>query len=208
MAREFDTQIKFGVTDNATQRIRALSAELRGMSSAHETIGIKSERNIQREIARTIASYNRLERSGSLSANEQIRAYDKMQFSIARLRQQMAGAERQLRSWGKAAFAIGSGIAAVAITLRKPINDQASYSMHLAELSNLAFNKEDVAARITGKKQLDASIRRALRSGGDTPEQGFAALQSMIRSGSMTVTEAQQLLPGVMMNASATGSDP
>ncbi|NIH11272.1 MAG: phage tail tape measure protein [Serratia symbiotica] len=120
----------------------------------------------------------------------------------------MAGAERQQRSWGKAAFAIGSGIAAGAMTLRKPINDQDSYSMHLAELSNLAFNKEDVAGRITGKKQLDASIRKALRLGGGTPEQAFAALQSMIRSGSMTVTEALQSLPGVMMNASATGSDP
>ncbi len=47
------------------------------------------------------------------------------------------------------------------MTLRKPINDQASYSMHLAELSNLAFNKKDVARRITGKKQLDAIIRKS-----------------------------------------------
>jgi len=284
MAREFDTQIKFGVKDEATPRIRSLSAEFRRMSntretqgirseqsiqreitrtiaawnrlevsgtlsakgqerayqqmlstvarlrqemavverqqsststndfrrmsSARETLGIRSERNIQREIARTVASYNRLERSGSLSANEQSRAFEKMQSTVAKLRQEMAGAERQQRSWGKAAFAIGSGIAAGAMTLRKPINDQASYSMHLAELSNLAYNKEDVAGRITGKKVLDASIRKALRLGGGTPEQAFAALQSMIRSGSMTVAEAQQSLPGVMMNASATGSDP
>lgn len=284
MAREFDTQIKFGVTDNATPRIRSLSAEFRRMSSARETLGIqserniqreiyrtiasynrlersgtmsaaeqsrafekmqstvaklrqemaaverqqlsassiefrrmssaretlgiRSERNIQREIARTIASYNRLERSGTMSASDQTRAFEKMQSTVAKLRQEMAGAERQQRSWGKAALSIGSGIAAGAMTLRKPINDQASYSMHLAELSNLAFNKEDVAGRITGKKQLDASIRKALRLGGGTPEQAFAALQSMIRSGSMTVTEAQQSLPGVMMNASATASDP
>ena len=284
MAREFDTQIKFGVKDEATPRIRSLSEEFRRMSStrerqgirseqsiqreitrtiaawnrlevsgslsakeqerayqkmlstvarlrqemavverqqsststnefrrmnsARETLGIRSERNIQREIARTVASYNRLERSGTLSAAEQSRAFEKMQTTVAKLRQEMAGAERQQRSWGKAAFAIGSGIAAGAMTLRKPINDQASYSMHLAELSNLAFNKEDVAGRIAGKKVLDASIRKALRLGGGTPEQAFAALQSMIRSGSMTVTEAQQSLPGVMMNASATASDP
>ncbi|PIJ41586.1 phage tail tape measure protein, partial [Serratia sp. OPWLW2] len=182
--------------------------EFRRMNSARETLGIRSERNIQREIARTVASYNRLERSGTLSAAEQSRAFEKMQTTVAKLRQEMAGAERQQRSWGKAAFAIGSGIAAGAMTLRKPINDQASYSMHLAELSNLAFNKEDVAGRIAGKKVLDASIRKALRLGGGTPEQAFAALQSMIRSGSMTVAEAQQSLPGVMMNASATASDP
>ncbi|NIH11273.1 MAG: hypothetical protein G5702_02320 [Serratia symbiotica] len=58
MAREFDTQIKFGVTDNATPHIRALSAEFRRMSSARETLGIRSERNIQREIARTMAAWS------------------------------------------------------------------------------------------------------------------------------------------------------
>lgn len=86
MAREFDTQIKFGVTDNATPNTRALSAEFRRMSSAREMLGIRSERNIQREIAHTMAAYNLLESSGTLSDNEQIRAYDKMQSNIARMR--------------------------------------------------------------------------------------------------------------------------
>ncbi|MCP1065747.1 hypothetical protein M5G07_10705 [Serratia symbiotica] len=44
--------------------------------------------------------------------------------------------------------------------------------------------------------------------GGGTPKQAFAALQSMILFGPMTVTEVLQSLPVVMMNASSTGSDP
>ncbi|MGK0740058.1 phage tail tape measure protein [Yokenella regensburgei] len=89
MSREFDTQIKFGVQDNATPKIRSLSEEFRRMSGAREAVGIRSEHSIQREISRTIAAYNRLERGGVMSAKEQERAYQRMQSSVARLRQEM-----------------------------------------------------------------------------------------------------------------------
>lgn len=101
MAREFDTQLRFGVKDSATPGIRRLSAEFRRLSQARETLGLRGERHLQREIQRTQAAYQRLAHSGTLSANEQVRAYDKMQASIVRVRQEMTVTERQQRSWLK-----------------------------------------------------------------------------------------------------------
>jgi hypothetical protein len=206
MARDFDTQIKFGVTDNATPRIRSLSEEFRRMQSARETLGIRSERNIQREITRTTAAYNRMERSGVLSANEQTRAYEKMQSKVAGLRRELEGAERQQRQFGKGLLSIGAGIAAGAMTLRKPITDQMSLSHAEAELANIAFKDRNVAGRVAGKKEIDQALRTALREGG-TPDEGIGALTAMIRTG-MDFNRAREFLPEVMRNATATNSSP
>ncbi|MGL9774821.1 MAG: hypothetical protein ACR5LG_15000 [Sodalis sp. (in: enterobacteria)] len=121
MAREFDTQLHFGVKDSATPSIRRLSEEFRRLSQARETLGLQGERHLQREIQRTQAAYQRLARSGTLSASEQVRAYDRMQTSIARRRQEMAGAERQQRSWLKRTLSLGPGLGRGAMTLRQPI---------------------------------------------------------------------------------------
>lgn len=207
MAREFDTQMTFRVQDDATPRIRSLSEEFRRMSSARETLGIRSERTIQREIDRTMAAYNRLSRSGTLSATEQSRAFEKTQATVSRLRQEMAGAERQQRSWGKAAFAIGSGVVAGAMTLRKPINDQMDYSLHLAELANFAYSKDSVAERTKGKQTIDQAIREALRQGGGTHEQAVGAVEAMLRAGNMQRSEVFKELGNVMMNATANLAD-
>jgi len=206
MAREFDTQMTFRVQDDATPRIRSLSEEFRRMSSARETLGIRSERMIQREIDRTMAAYNRLSRSGTLSATEQSRAFEKTQATVSRLRQEMAGAERQQRSWGKAAFAIGSGVVAGAMTLRKPINDQMDYSLHLAELANFAFSSGSVDERIAGKKVLDQGVREATRIGGGTPDQTISAAEAMLRAG-MKLDEVLKVLGNVMMNSTANLAD-
>lgn len=207
MAREFDTQMTFRVQDDATPRIRALSEAFRRMSSARETLGIRSERTLQREIDRTMAAYNRLERSGTLSAAEQSRAFEKTQSTVAKLRQEMAGAERQQRSWGKAAFAIGSGVVAGAMTLRKPINDQMDYSLHLAELANFAYSKDGVAERTRGKQTIDQAIREALRQGGGTHDQAVGAMEAMLRAGTMQRQEVFKALGNVMMNATANLAD-
>lgn len=49
---------------------RTLQQEYQRAASARSTLGIRSERDIQREIAQTQGAYNRLLRTGMLTANE------------------------------------------------------------------------------------------------------------------------------------------
>ena len=98
MAREFDTELKFGVTDNASTRIRSISEEMKRMTQARASLGIKGERDIQREITKTIAAYNRLERSGTVSATELSRAHESMLKRVSTLNREMEQESVKARS--------------------------------------------------------------------------------------------------------------
>lgn len=291
MARDFDTQIKFGVQDNATPKIRSLSEEFRRMSSARESLGIRSEHNIQREISRTVAAYNRLERSGVLSVKEQERAYQRMQSTVSRLRQEMGetlrvqekmnpalqeyrrqaqaretlgirseqsirreinqtlaaynrlsrsgtmSASEQTRAWnqtqatvarlkrelgetersyqrlarvGKTVGAIGGGLVAGAMVMRKPIENQMEYDSELRTQANFAYSSGSKADREAGMKVIDAGVRKALREGGGNHDGALHALEVMQRSGTMGTGPELSLraLPEVMKISTATETDP
>ncbi|MBO9157361.1 MAG: phage tail tape measure protein, partial [Escherichia coli] len=80
-AQKTDDELAKSRQQNSTTAIRAsrsLIEEYRRASSARSTLGIRSERDIQREIQQTMAAYNRLTRTGMLSANEQNRAFRAM----------------------------------------------------------------------------------------------------------------------------------
>lgn len=291
MSREFDTQIKFGVQDNATPKIRSLSEEFRRMSSAREAVGIRSEHSIQREISRTVAAYNRLERGGVMSAKEQERAYQRMQSSVTRLRQEMgetlraqekmnpalqeyrrqaqaretlgirseqsirreisqtlaaynrlsrsgtmsaseqsralsqtqatvAKLRRELgeteRSYsrlarvGKTVVAVGGGLMAGAMVMRKPIENQMEYDSELRTQANFAYSSGSKADREGGMKVIDAGVRKALREGGGNHDGAIRALETMLRSGTMGKGPDMSLraLPEVMKISTATETDP
>ncbi|EMW8997018.1 phage tail tape measure protein, partial [Salmonella enterica] len=95
MAGHFDTQIGIGVKDNASVPLQRIRNETVRMQQARERVGIHSEHTLQREIARTEAAYNRLERSGKLSATELARAHEKTVATVARLRREMEETEKQ-----------------------------------------------------------------------------------------------------------------
>jgi methanogenic corrinoid protein MtbC1 len=68
------------------------------MATARSMLGIRSEREIQREIQRTEAAYNRLARSGKLSSAEQARAFTEMKKRVAALNAEMEHEAEQTRS--------------------------------------------------------------------------------------------------------------
>ncbi|MEX9876255.1 phage tail tape measure protein, partial [Providencia rettgeri] len=107
-------------SEEGIRQNRALGEEIKRQNRARETLGIRAERAIQREIQQTIASYNRLARSGTLSIDEQSRAYERMRQRVSQLRVEMQGMNRLARvsdiagSIAKAGGALVAGGMAVA----------------------------------------------------------------------------------------------
>lgn len=73
-------------SESGIRASKALADEYRRSSEARSVLGIRSERQIQREIQQTTAAYNRLTRTGLMSASEQARAFDAMRQKVAGLR--------------------------------------------------------------------------------------------------------------------------
>jgi hypothetical protein len=174
---------------------------------ARETLGVRAERSIQREITRTIASYNRLARSGTLSAAEQNRAYDAMRQRVAALRQEMQGVSRlsKLGAFGGKMMTVGAGVAAGGMILTKPVKNQMSYQATLSGMANTAFSDRDVQGRIAGKKELDSIIRKAVTEGGGTKETAAQALNDLLSSGMFDGESVKDILPLLQRYSTASG---
>ncbi|ECB7405069.1 hypothetical protein E1K39_27620, partial [Salmonella enterica subsp. enterica serovar Java] len=97
--------------------------EYRRSARARETLAIRSERAIQREIDRTTAAYNRLSRSGTLTAREQARAYTAMKNKVAALNGEMGNLTRleRVRMAGGQIGAVAGGITAAALPFVAPV---------------------------------------------------------------------------------------
>ncbi|SQA96734.1 Uncharacterised protein [Cedecea neteri] len=95
MAGPFETQMSIGLRDNASAGIQRIRNEVKRMQEAREVLGIRSERTIQQKIDQTSAAYLRLARSGTLSATEQQRAWERTSSIISRLNKEMSVVEQQ-----------------------------------------------------------------------------------------------------------------
>jgi hypothetical protein len=186
--------------------------DYRRMASARETLGIRSEQSIRREISQTQAAYNRLARSGTMSASEQTRAWNQTQTTIGRLRKELGETERsyqRLARVGKTVGAIGGGLLAGAMVMRKPITNQMEYDSELRKQANFAFSDEtSKAGREAGMKVIDSAVKRAVREGGGDISGTFHAMENMLRSGTMRREQVFSTLPEVTKIASATETDP
>lgn len=192
---------------------RTLQQEYQRAASARSTLGIRSEKDIQREIMQTQAAYNRLLRSGTMSANEQTRAFRAMTSQVAQLRtelnsagQSMSRMER-LRNWGGNATAIAGGVTAAAAVLREPVRNQMSYEQRLAMMANTAFSERDTAGRRTGMQSMDQLVRRSVAVGGGSKESAAETLDTLLASGAVDYDSAEKLLPTLQKYSSASGAD-
>ncbi|AXH61596.1 phage tail tape measure protein [Providencia huaxiensis] len=194
-------------SEEGIRQNRALGEEIKRQNRARETLGIRAERAIQREIQQTIASYNRLARSGTLSIDEQSRAYERMRQRVSQLRVEMQGMNRLARvsdiagSIAKAGGALVAGGMAVA----PPVKKQMSYSRTLADMSNVAFNDRDIQGRIEGKKELDIIIQDSIAKGGGTKEEAANLLGGLLAKGVFEFEEIKELMPLLQQYSTATG---
>ena len=150
--------------DQASRVFRQAQSQItqstRAMTSARETLGVRSEHKIQQEINHTIAAYNRLKRSGTATSRELARAADATRSKIAGLNAEMGKTSwgQRLGNVGTAMASVGAGMAAGAMVMAQPMKKQMDYDRRLAMVSNTAFSDRDVAGRIAGKKELHLSL--------------------------------------------------
>ncbi|WP_337050145.1 phage tail tape measure protein [Serratia fonticola] len=178
------------------------------MATARETLGIRSEKMIQREIQRTEAAYNRLANAGVLSATEQNRAFSQMQSKVASLRKELQGAAYDGRGLGSK---LASGAAAVwgaGQAVSPMFNRQLEFDERLTLVANRAYSDRGPDGRIEGKKELIETIRKAVQHGNGKPDDVLSGLATLITSNAFNRDEVKQLLPTVTAYATSSGGDP
>ncbi|HGI5913119.1 TPA: phage tail tape measure protein [Yersinia enterocolitica] len=210
---------KLGDTDSKSaekgiKASRSLQAELKRQATARSTLGVRSEQDIQREIQQTQAAYNRLTRSGVMSANEQGRAFSAMTDKVSRLKNELNGANHSMtglqraRMLGSGAAAVVGGITAASAVLAQPVRNQMNYDARIAKMTNTAYAERGVEGRLEGKTELRGLVRNAVDVGGGTKESAADTLDAMLASGAVSMDSVKTLLPVIQKYATATGADP
>ncbi|SQP32892.1 phage tail tape measure protein [Escherichia coli] len=197
--------------------------EIQRAARARETLGIRAEREIRREIYLTVASYNRLARAGFESAQEQERAMQATREKARALKRELDGVTQAQMKMAKtpvipergrfaraAAFSgnavtIGGGIAAGAAIMAQPVKRQMSYERQLAMMANTAFSDGGLEGRRAGLEQMKSSIRNAVTYGGGTKEDAAETLDALLKDG-ISFETASKWLPELMKYATASGA--
>ncbi|HDD1144133.1 TPA: phage tail tape measure protein [Escherichia coli] len=198
--------------------------EIQRAARARETLGIRAEREIRREIYLTVASYNRLARAGFESAQEQERAMQATREKARALKRELDGVthaqmkmaktpvipERgrfaRAAAFGGNAVTIGGGIAAGAAIMAQPVKKQMSYERQLAMMANTAFSDGGLEGRRAGLEQMKSSIRNAVTYGGGTKEDAAETLDALLKDGGISFETASKWLPELMKYATASGA--
>lgn len=203
-------QADIASTEKATANLTRTVGNLGKQRSAAEVLGMRTEQNIQREIQRTEAAYNRLTKSGSMSMREQARAADATRNKIRELNNEMGKYSLAQRAANglRTGASVAAGVMAGGYVMSRPINQTMDYGMRLAQMSNTAFTERNTMGRILGKRELNSAIVNAVRVGGGTREGAAETLDTLIASGAMSGKDAMGMLPTLTKAATASGADP
>ncbi|WP_047258004.1 phage tail tape measure protein [Chromobacterium subtsugae] len=184
---------------------------------AYEALGVRSETEIQREIARTQAAYQRLARSGRMSADEQRRAYQQMRDTIADLNREMGRMTRMQRVIQTAqrgaggARHIGEGILGVGGAMHavsEPLKETMGFDRRVAMMANTAYNEKSVPERMAGQAEIRGAIRNTINMYGGNLERVTETLDQLLSHNSMPHDQVFRLLPILQKYATAEGADP
>lgn len=212
-AEEEAARVREQSAQSGIRASRTLQQEYQRAANARSVLGIRSERDIQREIAQTQAAYNRLLRTGTLTANEQTRAFRAMTNQVAQLRTELNGAGQSMsrmeraRMWGGNVTAFAGGIAAAGAIVAPSVRNQMTYEQRLASMANTAFAEQNTAGRRVGMRSMDQLIRRSVAVGGGNKETAANTLDALLASGAVEYNSAESLLPMLQKYSTATGAD-
>lgn len=189
--------------------IRTVEREERQAAGARSRLGIRSEQEIQREIARTQQAYRSLASSGRASQRDLQQAAKATRDRVRELNAEMGKTSRfgGAMKWGKAGGMMLAGGAAAAMTLRDPLEKRRSFDLNLAYAANTAYSDRDAKGRIAGKQELYDAVKKTVTAQGGSRDQALDALNSMIASGTVEVNTAKQLLPIIQRASVASGAD-
>lgn len=189
--------------------VRTVEREQRQAAGARSRLGIRSEQEIQREIARTQQAYRSLASSGRASQRELQRAAKATRDRVRELNAEMGKTPRfgGAMKWGKAGGMMLAGGAAAAMTLKDPLEKRRSFDLNLAYAANTAYSDRDAKGRIAGKQELYDAVKKTVTAQGGSRDQALDALNSMIASGTVEVNTAKQLLPIIQRASVASGAD-
>lgn len=158
-------------TENSNRKIEQSYRNARqvaaDVSRARETLGVRAENAIQREIEQTRVAYDRLKRSGVASQNELRRASEATKQRVRELNTELGKTSfgDKAGSFGRGLMSAGVGVAAGAAMVRQPARNQMEFDKQLAMAANTAFSDRDVKGRIEGKKELLAAVQEAVTVG-------------------------------------------
>lgn len=212
-AEEEAARVREQSAQSGIRASRTLQQEYQRAANARSVLGISSERDIQREISQTQAAYNRLLRTGTLTANEQTRAFRAMTNQVAQLRTELNGAGQSMsrmeraRMWGGNVTAFAGGIAAAGAIVAPSVRNQMTYEQRLASMANTAFAEQNTAGRRAGMRSMDQLIRRSVAVGGGNKETAANTLDALLASGAVEYNSAERLLPMLQKYSTATGAD-
>lgn len=201
----------------ASQALQGVRTESQRLFQARETLGVRSEQRLQREIRQTELAYRRLTSAGTLSAREQARAYDAMRAKVAELRRELGQVSALQRGLGMlgagqrglaTAAGIGGGIAAGAYIVSRPASAQMSYDRRLAMMANTAYSDRSTEGRMAGMRTLSDAVLAAVRFGGGSKDQAAQTLDELIASGAFSVKQSIDMLPTLQRFGTGTGADP
>lgn len=206
--------------EQSTSSTKKAISEIQRATRAREAIGIRSEREIRREIALTIASYNRLARKGFESAREQERAMQATREKARALKRELDGVSQaqnkiakapevsrmtKAATLGRNILTVGGGIAAATAVVSQPVKRQMSYERQLAMMANTAFSDGGLEGRKAGLEKMKNSIRTAVTYGGGTKEEAAETLDALLKDG-ISFETANKWLPDLMKYATASGA--
>ena len=203
---------------NRTMQIQSRAASSSGrqqqlMHAAAARLGIRTEREIRREIQRTQAAYNAMAKSGRASHNELARAAQQTRSRIRELNAEMNSGSRFNRmvqggkSLARGATSVAAGVMAGGYVLAQPVNRTMDYDTALRHATNTMYAGKTLAEKRAGMAEINKTVNDAAYLGGTSKEAALQAMNTMVASGSLSDAAVKQMLPTVMKTALAANAD-
>ncbi|ACA32339.1 phage tail tape measure protein [Histophilus somni] len=175
--------------------------QIQQAARARQSLGMRSENAIQREINQTIAAYQRLKTSGVASSREIARAAVIAKQKIAQLNAEMgkvSTGQRLGNVVGKT-MAIGGAVYGVASTLKPAMDNKKQWDQNVAQVALTAFNDQDADyIKTTGIARVNKAAYETTKAvGAGTTDMALSALDGMIKNG-LSFDQAEATLPTAM----------